>query len=282
MPDLLADLTAAPSGRPRPVWFDSLEYCGQKLLGGEPVPWTAPGELTAFASKAQGMFQSDALLVDLADLCAARVTADEALREGMAARTRPGYALRTLLADEETRAIAVDALSAVAAVSDATPVVLSLPSPPRWLVISAEQAGQPAVPPDADRADTAAMYIADFLRIFATLRVDGLLLDEGATATADLLHPDAYRPVFNVTDNYEWPALVSTPVAPAWPHGAVKGVAGWVGSAAAAQPAGPWGVYAADTLWAGADPADDADFVLAVVPAAADPGAVMQRVRALA
>jgi hypothetical protein len=41
-------------------------------------------------------------------------------------------------------------------------------------------------------------------------------------------------------------------------------------------------VYAPDTLWAGADPAGDADFVLAVVPAEADPGEVMQRVRALA
>ena len=43
MPDLLASLTAAPSGRATPVWFDSLAYCREKLLSGEPVPWASPG-----------------------------------------------------------------------------------------------------------------------------------------------------------------------------------------------------------------------------------------------
>ena len=61
-----------------------------------------------------------------------------------------------------------------------------MPSPSRWLAISVEQAGKPAAPPDPDSADTAAMYLADFLRIFATAPVDGLLLDEGPTSASDL------------------------------------------------------------------------------------------------
>jgi hypothetical protein len=72
MPDVLASLTAPPSGRATPVWFDSLAYCREKLLSDEPVPWASPGELTAFTAKAQGMFRSDALLVDLAELYAWR------------------------------------------------------------------------------------------------------------------------------------------------------------------------------------------------------------------
>jgi hypothetical protein len=164
MPDLYASLSAAPSGRATPVWFDSLAYCREKLLAGEQVPWASPGELTAFTGKAQGMFRSDALLVDLAELAAWRAAADAALRTAMGARSRVGYALRTLLADEEGRTVAVDAVSASSGVSGGTPVVLTMPSPSRWLSISAEQAGA-GRSADPDSADAAAMYIADFLRI---------------------------------------------------------------------------------------------------------------------
>jgi hypothetical protein len=281
MPDVLASLTAPPSGRATPVWFDSLAYCREKLLSDEPVPWASPGELTAFTAKAQGMFRSDALLVDLAELYAWRVAGDPELCTSMAARSRPGYALRTLLADERGRAMAMDALSAAVGVSGSAPVVLSVPSPARWLSVSCGLAGQPTGTLDADRADTAAMYMADLLRIFATGPVDGLLLDEGPTRTADLLHPEAYQPVLNVADNYKWPVLVCTAAAPAWPHGAVTGVDGWIGSEPPGSPAGTWGLRATADFWAGIDPAGDADLVLAVVPAHADPESVMARVRAL-
>ena len=90
MPDLLAGLDAPPSGRTAAIWFDSLAYCREKLLSGAPLPWGSPGELTALVGKAQGMFRSDALLVDLGDLYAERVVADDALRAAMAARSRQG------------------------------------------------------------------------------------------------------------------------------------------------------------------------------------------------
>jgi hypothetical protein len=78
---LLASLDSPPSGRKRAVWFDSLAYCRQKLLAGQPVPWPSPGELAAFCGKAQDMFGSDAVQVDLADLFAQRA-ADDRLRAG--------------------------------------------------------------------------------------------------------------------------------------------------------------------------------------------------------
>ena len=53
MADLATSLDAPPSGRAAPVWFDSLAYCREKLLGGTPVPWASPGELSAFFAKAQ-------------------------------------------------------------------------------------------------------------------------------------------------------------------------------------------------------------------------------------
>ncbi len=287
MTDLLSALDAPPSGRSQATWFDSLAYCRAKLLAGGPVRWDSPGEVTAFFAKAQGMFRSDALLVDLGDLLAWRVADDDSLRAAMAARSRPGYPLRVLLGDEPVRAVAADAATAVAASAGGPPTVLSVPSPARWLAVAAEQAAAGAGtdagtgPPDPDHAETAAMYAADFLRTFAGLGVGGLLLDEGPAAVGDLIHPEAYRPVLNVADHYGWPVLIRAGSVPAWPFGEVLGVTAWLGADQAAVPTGRWGIVASAAYWDGADPPAAADLVHAAVPADADPDAVMQRVRAL-
>ena len=281
MSRLPASLDAPPSGRARPTWFDAAAYGRARLLGGGDVPWTSPAELSSFFAKIGGMFRSDAILVDLADLFAQRTAADQQLRATMAARSRPGYALRTLLADEQARGTAAEAVRVLAATSGAVPLILTVPTPGRWLVAAAQQAGSDPEPPDAAQAETAAIYSADFLRMFADSGVDGLLLDEGRVPAGELIHPEAYRPVLNVAGYYEWPVLIQTDASVAWPHGPVPGVALWLGSAAPSQPAGRWGVVADADFWEGADPSAEADLVLAAVPAEADPEAVMKRVRAL-
>ena len=282
MSRLLTSLDAPPSGRARPVWFDAAAYGRARLLGGGDVPWRSPAELSSFFAKIGGMFHSDAILVDLADLFAQRTAADQQLRAAMAARSRPGYALRTLLGDEQARGTAVEAVRVLAATSGPVPLVLSVPAPGRWLVAAAQQAGSDPGPPDVGRAETAAMYSADFLRIFAGTGVDGLLLHEGRVPAGELIHPEAYRPVLNVAGHYEWPVLVRTDAAAAWPHGPVPGVAVWLGSAGPDEPSGRWGMVAGPDFWEGVTPPAEADLVLAPVPAEAEPEAVMKQVRALA
>jgi len=282
MSRLLASLHAPPSGRQRPIWFDAADYGRAKLLAGGAVPWKSPAELTAFFGKLQGMFRSDAILVDVADVFAQRAAADDSVRAAMAARTRPGYALRTLLADEQARAAAAEAALALAATNATVPLILTVPTPGRWLDAAAEQALPGSGPAGADRTETAAMYVADVLRIFAGLGVDGLLLDEGRAPAADLVHPEAYRSVLNVADHYEWPVLIQTDSAVAWPHGPVPGVTLWLGTAGPGEPSGRWGVVAGPGFWAGANPPAEADLMLTPVPADADPEAVMNRVRASA
>jgi hypothetical protein len=281
MSRLPASLDAPPSGRARPTWFDAAAYGRARLLGGGDVPWASPAELSSFFAKIGGMFRSDAVLVDLADLFAQRTAADQQLRAAMAKRSRPGYALRTLLGDEQARSTAVEAVRVLAATSGPVPLVLTVPTPGRWLVAAAQQAGSDPGPPDAAQAETAAIYSADFLRMFADTGVDGLLLDEGRVPAGELIHPEAYRPVLNVADYYEWPVLIQTDAAAAWPHGPVPDIVLWLGSAAPSQPVGRWGVVADADFWEGADPSAGADLVLAAVPAEADPEAVMKRVRAL-
>ena len=233
MSRLLASLDAPPSGRARSIWFDAVSYGRAKLLGGAGVPWTSPAELSSFFAKMGGMFRSDAVLVDLADLFAQRTAADQQLRAAMATRSRPGYALRTLLGDAQARSTAAEAVRVLAATSGPVPLVLTVPTPGRWLVAAAQQAqrvGSDPGPPDAAQAETAAIYSADFLRMFADAGVDGLLLDEGRVPAGELIHAEAYRPVLNVADYYEWPVLIRTDAAAAWPHGPVPGVAFWLGS----------------------------------------------------
>jgi hypothetical protein len=278
---LLASLAAPASGRERATWFDATDYGRAKLLAGAAVPWDSPAELASFVAKLQGMFRSDAILADVGEVFAQRAAGDARLRAAMAARTRPGYALRTLLADEQARGVAAEAVRALAATTGGVPLVLALPTPARWLSAAAEQAGSDPGPVDSGRAETAAMYVADMLRTFGSLGVDGLLLDEGSAPGSGLIHPDAYRSVLNVADHYGWPVLIRTDAAVAWPHGGIPGVTAWLGSAAADVTPGRWGVVAGAGFWDGDNPAPDAELILVPVSAQADPEAVMKRVRAL-
>lgn len=281
MSRLPASLDAPPSGRNQPIWFDAAAYGRARLLGGGEVPWASPAELSSFFAKIGGIFHSDAILLDLADLFAQRAAPDPQLRAGMAARSRPGYALRTLLGDEQARGTAAEAVRVLAATSGNVPLVLAVPAPGRWLVAAARQAGADPSPPDAAQAETAAIYTADFLRTFAGAGVDGLLLDEGLVPAGELIDPEAYRPVLNVADHYQWPVFILAGAAPAWPHGPVPGVAVWLGAAPPGEPSRRWGVLAGADFWDGADPPADAAPVLAPVPEQADPEVVMKRVRAL-
>jgi hypothetical protein len=80
------------------------------------------------------------------------------------------------------------------------------------------------------------MNIADLLRLFADGDVDGLLLDEGPAPVGELVDPEAHCPVLNIAGHYEWPVLICSGTVPAWPHGPVTGVAGWIGSSTPSQP----------------------------------------------
>jgi len=249
LPELL---DKPPSGRAAPVWFDSLAYCQAKLLGGAAVPWAAPGELTAFYGKAQSMFGSDGVLIDLGALYETQVSA--ALRTAMTARTRTGYALRTMLGDEDVRSAARAAVAAIVATAGPVPVVLTVPAPGRWLRAAA---GDPGGPVDADLAETGSMYVADLLRAFGDSGVDGLLLNEGQAA--DSPGSKAYRPVLNIAEHYGWPVLLRS-------AGVVKGE----GRSGTADPPFFWD-----------ETGPPSGFLLVTVPADAAPEAVMRRIRRL-
>jgi hypothetical protein len=203
----LASVVSPPlSGRATAVVLDHQQYAQVVILRGQPIPWADPVAYANFYSQAQRLLRPDATLLDLGALYDYLLADDEDLKLAMKARSRTGYALKTLLADERTASAAFELASVVSQMS-AAPLVLQIPSPTLWLASTHGLSGAGTVADlDADDAENAAMYVADWLRRQSRLPVSMLLLDERWTATGELLMVDgsAYTPVSNVTDHYRW------------------------------------------------------------------------------
>ena len=206
-PGTLAAVVAAPrSGRPRAVLFDHHEYATSVILRGGHVPWDDATVYSAFFAQAQGLLKPDVALLDMKRLYDHLTAGNTWLEAAMAAKTRTGYALRTLLADKDTNKAVLE-FATVFAQTARQPVVLRIPSPMEWLIGThgfggAENLGDLA----ADDAENASMYVSDWLRAFAALPVAGLLLDNrsdqgGPRVPVGL---EAYTPIANVTSNYRW------------------------------------------------------------------------------
>ena len=258
-------LAEPPSGRSRAVVLDSHDYAQSVFLQGKPVPWQEPMAYANFFGQAQGVLKSDLALLSLDRFYAHRVASDPTLQTAMSAKSRTGYALRTLLGDPGTTAFVIELVS-ILSKTQRVPVVLQIPSPMQWLARTHSFSGATdASGLDADNAENASMYVADWLRGFAALPLIAVLLDDRSPASGAKSVPlSTYSPVANVTDHYRW-ALGQRHVDRVELHGtelrgAVIGPEFW----------------ANDT---GTLP--DGDFLLGEVPQGAVPERVLSRITAL-
>ena len=271
-----------PTGRRRAVLVDSHDYAQAVLLQGKPVPWGEPMAYCNFFSQAQGLLTSDVALLSLDRFYAYRLNGDTALQNRMAAKTRTGFALRTLLSDPDLMRDAVD-LATTFSQTQKAPVVLQIPSPMRWLMLTHPFGGAAdAAGLDADAAENASMYIADWLRAFAALPLAAIVLDDrpltGETSVNVPL--EAYSPVRNVTDHYGWTLalrhvdgmqLAGSPVSP--PEGTVISPDFWHDSGSDAG--------AAATAVANTPEVPSGAFLLAEIPPTAVPEHVLARLATL-
>ncbi len=273
-----ADLLAKAS---RPVlWLDANAYAGRLLAGGA-VPWLNAAELIAWQRKAQGLLKSDVLAVPLALVCDAWLSAHPELRKAMGEKRRTVFPLKVLFADEALRAHLLEVVNSYRAVFTGMPLALVAPSPRAWIAESYAQAhGVDAeVEIGDDEADTAAMYLADFLRSFADSGVDILLLDEQNLAPALSASTLAcYQTVSNVAGHYRWDLGLRLSAAGAE---SVEGAGlAFVISAHAGIGSG---IELAATFWEGAEaPAVPAHgFRYATIPEQAQPERVLERLEVL-
>ncbi len=193
-----------------PLWLDPWSYGIRVLRKGSPAPWDDLGALVSFHRQLQGLVNSDVAGIDVADFYRHWLSAHPGLVTEMTAKPRPGYALRTLLADTQARKHLRDIVAALGECYRDIPLILAIPSPRSWI----EAAYRHAHPGEAftaswEDAESAAMYMADFQRNFADCALGGLLLVEpgggGPASDADI---ERYRPVANLAIHYQWQVVI--------------------------------------------------------------------------
>lgn len=204
----LANVIAEPqSGRKYAVILDHLDYSQAVILQNRPIPWEDPMAYANFMGQAQGLLKPDAALLHLDRFYAHRMATHQSLQEDMSARSRTGFALRTMLADASTLEIVVG-IAKTFSQTQREPVVLHVPSPMAWLAATHAFSGKDDVADlDADDAENASMYAADWLRNFSSFPIAGVLLDDRTPAAISQLPTvalEVYTPIINVAENYRW------------------------------------------------------------------------------
>ena len=251
MTDQVASAAGARAGSPV-LGRDAGDDGRAVVLQGAPVPWE-PLEHVRFLGQLSALLSPDRTLIDAGALIADALAGRPELVEAMGARSRTGYALRTLLADDTIGGTVFEVLR-IAAGSGARPLVLQVPSPDVWLRATAELAGAD-LDIDADDAENASVYVADWLRRFAESRVDAVVLDARAAQRREQLAD--YGPITGLADHYRWGLVLR-------------------GEDGAEARAGSAGVLAPG-YWRGEDVAvPEADLLVASIPADAEPERVLQ------
>ena len=277
-----AFLEAAAVASPPMLWLDSTAYAGRLLAGGQ-IPWLDAAAFIAWQRKAQGLLKSDVIMLPMATCCAAWLSAHASLSEAMAAGRRAVFPLKTLLADEGLRGQLVEILQGLRSSFPKSVLALVLPSPRQWLALAHAQAhgAEPPVEMGGDEVESAAVFIADFLRSFGDCGVDVLLLEEApGREPASSAELEWYRPVFNVAAHYRWDCGLMLPEA-AHDPGAVDGLHFLM--APRALGGAPTGILLPDEFWSGGAAAALApgQFRFARIPEQAHPESVLDRLAVL-
>ena len=257
-----------PTGRTRAVVLDFHDYAQAVFLKGRPAPWGEAMAYSNFLGQAQGVLKSDALILPLDRFYREIFLQNPDLRVAMGAKSRTGYALRTLLGDANATTRAVEFVSTFVK-TQRSPVVLQVSSPFRWLADTHTLVGGEAEL-DGDNAENASMYVADLLRGFAALPLAGILLDDRTqpdVAPGLAVGFDAYSPVANVTEHYGWTLAMRG-------HDGIT----LAGSSARGEPI-PADFWAGDAALSPGLPSGD--FLIGEIPTGAVPETVMSRIAAM-
>ncbi|HET9692765.1 MAG TPA: hypothetical protein VFP48_00140 [Steroidobacteraceae bacterium] len=267
-----------PSGAT--LWLDTVDYAGRLLASGRP-PWLDAAEFAAWQRKTHGLLGSDVAFVPVTPVVDAWLGAQPALVEAMRGRSRTVYPLKTLLADEALRGHLTAMVRALRGSVRAPVHALTCPSPRDWVRRAYEVAHGAAIEVGDDEADTAALYVADFLRTFGETGLDALLLVESdASDPGDATATACYQSVLNVARNYRWDIGLALP-GHRW-----DGAGAEVDFVVAPEPAvihGAAGRVVPVDFWSGAEaPARAAgQFLFATIPADCAPELVLERLKLL-
>ncbi|SBW17802.1 hypothetical protein FDG2_0378 [Candidatus Protofrankia californiensis] len=259
-------VAAPPSGRGKALILDHRAYAQKVILRGGSIPWDDLALYTNFFDQAQELLRPDAALVDLGAFVDHLLAADHSLVDAMSARSRTGFAFKTLLSDETVASRTAEFASVVTGTAK-SPIVLQIPSPLRWLARTHEIVGAGAADIERAHGENMSAYLAAWMRHFSGLPVALLLLDGRRADYPDLTADDlsAYTPVINAAQHYRWAVGLRADDRVDLADGSVKGVV---------LPAEHW-LSDEPTL-------PEGDFLLAELPPNAEPETVLARIAHIA
>ncbi|NDK88285.1 hypothetical protein GYA93_01600 [Gordonia desulfuricans] len=262
----LAGLTSAPpSGRTRPLLIDDTAYATAVIRQGAPIPWTDLAALVGHFGQTRSLLDPDAVWLDVRRWQQAQLERTPDLVTEMGRRSRTGYALRTLLGDDDLVAGLVTAVTTIGT-SSRRPVVLHVPSPASWLSWAHGVAGTDLDEVDEDAADSASMYIAEWLGRLGAVPVSLVLLDAVGSPADTRESLSEYGSVTNVAKHVGWSVALR--------HADMVEAADDVVIATVPE-----------TFWTSSGDPDPeilgADILLATIPAAASPEHVLDRLATL-
>jgi len=263
------------------IWLDSHNYTGRLLAGGAP-PWLDVAAFVAWQRKAQGLLKGSVASLPVAPVAAAWLEAHPDLRDAMGAKTRSVYPLKTLLADERLREHLVEMASGMRAALTGL-LALALPSPRAWVALAYRQGHGEAVEVGEDEADSASVYVADFLRAFGEVGLDAVLLQEASEDQPNKVEDlHAYQAVYNVAIHYKWDVGLQLP-SPTALTGAAPADLAFVVASDTGLDGLPHGIALGHEFWNGVErPAiGGGDFHFAEIPENAIPERVLERLASL-
>lgn len=195
------------------VWLDSWDYCQALFLNGEKASWGDSAGFDGFVRKSDALLQPSVTSLPLSSFLDWVLCAMPNLKSAMAEKSRTGYALKTLLRNEDLRKAMVQALNIAANAVPNKAMVLEVPSP-RTLVAWAYQVAHDRTPENltVDHADSASVYLSDFVSSLGATNISALLISEVEWSDGDWKEESTiYTPLKNVSNYQQWSLGLKVP-----------------------------------------------------------------------
>lgn len=264
----------------RLVWIDSWDYCARLFLDSKRLDWGNRARVDEFVRKADALIKADVVTLPLHDFLQHALVRMPRLSTAMGLKSRTGYALKTLLRDEELRRQFHEAVKVVSGAFPAKPVVLNVPAPRRlvgWAYEIAHQRQTAEI--TVDHADSASVYLSDFISSLGGLGLSGVLVEEVCTGEEDWrLEAGIYVPLRNVTAHQQWQMGLRLGFTRA--TGAGKGTFDFV-VAPTPSPDASVGLWLDEGFWSGQAAPAHGKLIYGVIPADANPETALAQRRLL-